>query len=141
MFHPPEGFCMRSYSSSVISFSGSALDLGLVIALSGCAGVKMTTDLVDAQAASLQCEITSLSRVNINNGSYYQVFELNLQQGDLIRVRQSGALQDATLTLLDERGQLINGPRQGACTLHPTPAVGIDWVSVAAPKMVTAPLP
>jgi hypothetical protein len=39
---------MRSYSSSVISFSGSALDLGLVIALSGCAGVKMTTDLVDA---------------------------------------------------------------------------------------------
>jgi hypothetical protein len=82
-----------------------------------------------------------LSRVNINNGSYYQVFELNLQQGDLIRVRQSGALQDATLTLLDERGQLINGPRQGACTLHPKPAVGIDWVSVAAPKMVTAPLP
>ena len=57
--------------------------------------------------------------VNINNGSHYQVFELNLQQGDLIRVRQSGALQDATLTLLDERGQLINGPRQGALHLAP----------------------
>jgi hypothetical protein len=110
---------MRSYSNSVISFSGSALALGLAIALSGCAGVKTTTDLVDAQAASLQGEITSSSPVNINNGSHYQVFELNLQQGDLIRVRQSGALQDATLTLLDERGQLINGPRQGALHLAP----------------------
>mgnify|MGYP003660185161 CR=1 FL=1 len=57
---------MRSYSSSVTSFLGSALALGLAIALSGCAGVKTATDLVDAQAASLQGEITSSSPASLH---------------------------------------------------------------------------
>ncbi len=110
---------MRSSFAFITPFSRSALALGLTVALSGCVGMQPASDLVSNDGKRLQGEITSSSPVNINDGSHYQVFELNLNQGDLIRVRQSGALEDATLTLTDERGQLVSGPSQGVLHLAP----------------------
>jgi len=106
-------------SSFTLPFSRSALALGLVVALTGCAGVPSANDFNGTDARRLQGEITSSSPININDGSHYQVFDLQLTQGELIRVRQSGALEGATLTLLNERGQLVSGPRQGALHLAP----------------------
>lgn len=110
---------MRSSFTFASPFSRSALALGLTVALSGCAGMQAATDLTSTDAKRLQGEITSSSPININDGSHYQVFDLSLKQGDLLRVRQSGALEGAILTLLDESGQLVSGPRQGALHLSP----------------------
>lgn len=110
---------MQSSIAIASPFSRSALALGLTLALAGCTGLQTATDLSVGETARLQGEITSASPINVNDGSHYQLFNLQLKQGDLIRVRQSGALQDATLTLLDERDLLVGGPRQSALHLAP----------------------
>jgi hypothetical protein len=96
-----------------------AAALGMAVTLAGCAATQGTSGFDASGQARLQGEITSSSPVNFSDGSHHQVFALKLKQGDLVRVQQSGALDGAVLTLVDERNQLVNGPNQGA--LHLTP--------------------
>ncbi|MEH6491635.1 hypothetical protein [Halopseudomonas sp.] len=110
---------MRSSTASIFPYPRSILAVALAIGLTGCAGLPSSTDLTTQDTTRLQGEITSSSPLNISDGSHYQIFDLKLQQGDLVRVRVTGALEDAVLTLLDERGQLVNGPRQGGLHLAP----------------------
>ncbi|MGI3129308.1 hypothetical protein ACRSLK_02785 [Halopseudomonas pachastrellae] len=97
----------------------TALAVSMAATLAGCASTQ-SSSVADANGASrLQGELTSSSPVNVNDGSQYQLFNLKLKQGELVRVQQSGALEGAVLTLLDSRNQLVSGPRQGS--LHLTP--------------------
>lgn len=106
-------------SSLSFPFSRTTLALGLAVALSGCAGMNTATNVSSTEPSRLQGEITSSSPINVNDGSRYQSFYLNLKAGELVRVRQTGALENAVLTLVDDRGQLVSGPNQGSLHLAP----------------------
>ncbi len=106
-------------SSLSFPFSRTTLALGLAVALSGCAGMNAATNVSSTEPSRLQGEITSSSPINVNDGSRYQSFYLNLKAGELVRVRQTGALENAVLTLVDDRGQLVGGPSQGSLHLAP----------------------
>ena len=100
------------------TLSRTALAVGMVVTLAGCAATQ--GGAVDTSGATrLQGELTSSSPVNLNDGSQYQVFNLKLKAGELVRVEQGGALEGAVLTLLDSRNQLVSGPRHGSLHLAP----------------------
>lgn len=92
---------------------------GLTFALAGCAGSALQTAAGVQEQASLTGELSTRSKVNVNNGSRYQSFPLRLRAGEAVDVRQSENIS-TLLTLLDTQGRLISGPGNGALVLAPS---------------------
>jgi hypothetical protein len=89
---------------------------GLAIAISGCAGNVVQSTVSASEPTSLRGELTTKSKVNVNNGSRYESFGLRLHDGQALRIQQSESLA-TQLTLLDTQGRLIAGPGTDSLTV------------------------
>lgn len=94
----------------------------LVAPLAGCAslpGSTGTTSIPKDQPATIAGELTTRSPVNVNDGSRYQSFPLQLEGGQVVEVRLQQSDFGSQLSLLDDQQRLVNGPGNGALTLVP----------------------
>ncbi|WXL27874.1 hypothetical protein WG219_10655 [Ectopseudomonas mendocina] len=89
---------------------------GLSVAIAGCAGNPLQPSVNTSEPSSLHGELTTQSKVNVNNGSRYQSYGLRLQEGEAVRIEQSEPLA-TQLTLLDSQGRLVAGPGADNLTL------------------------
>lgn len=94
----------------------------LLTGLSGCAALPSSPGNTRIPADAplvLSGELTSRSAVNVNDGSRYQSFPLQLEAGQIIEARLQPAFE-GQLSLLDDQLKLVNGPRAGMLSLTPT---------------------
>lgn len=93
----------------------------LAILVSGCAQLGPKAISPTAEPIELRAELTSQSPINVNNGSRYQSFNLELAADQVVAVKQLDELA-AELSLLDEQKRLIHGPQASSLTLAPAKA-------------------
>lgn len=94
----------------------------LLTGLAGCAALPTGPNSASIPADApllLSGELTSRSAVNVNDGSRYQSFPLQLEAGQVIEARLQPAFE-GQLSLLDDQLKLVSGPRAGVLSLTPT---------------------
>ena len=90
----------------------------LTLLISGCAQLGPKALSPTASPIELSAELTTQSPVNVNNGSRYQSFELELEANQVVAVKQLNELA-GELSLLDEQKRLVHGPQASSLTLSP----------------------
>lgn len=94
------------------------LALAIVLAnLVGCAALPSSNSIGDTPMV-ISGELTSRSPTNVNDGSRYQIFPLQLTAGEAIEVSMKSPL-GTKIALLDDQQRLINGPGNDRLTLVP----------------------
>lgn len=106
---------------------------GLVILISGCNESATTSEatVVHKIPATLSGELTSQSAVNMNDGSRYQRFQLELQADKVYKIVSSGALAHPRLLLLNEDNELTGSPGSGQLHLQ-VEQDGLYWLAASA---------
>lgn len=93
----------------------------LLTGLNGCAtlpGGSANTRVPADAPLLLGGELTSSSPINVNDGSRYQSFPLQLEAGQVFEARLQPPFE-GQLSLLDDQRTLVNGPRLGVLSLTP----------------------
>lgn len=98
--------------------SNPLLVAALIAPLAGCASLPGATRITE-QPLTLSGELTTRSAVNVNDGSRYHSFALQLEGGEVVEVRQKGEF-GSQLTLIDDQQRLVSGPSaSGSLALAP----------------------
>ncbi|PTD96320.1 hypothetical protein C8261_10415 [Pseudothauera lacus] len=87
------------------------------LVLGGCASTPLSGVAASAIPEELSGELTTRSALNVNDGSRYQTFTLQMRAGEMVRVSREGALSGAMLTLLDAQQRVVSGPRRDVAYL------------------------